>query len=275
MNQPLRRIAGLLITTFLAVHTAGCSAEVEGQPESDSSSEEGLTGSYPTGTALQTTAYVNHREGPSTSAAILQVIPPNTKVVSGAAAPRAGWYGVTWNGKTGWVSGQYLTSLGGAPSPAPSPAPSGSISARGQDQMTRIVTYADNHNSGASRGRCFQYVWDYLWKSQYGNIDAYNDAPDMGSSEARMFAEYMNRGNNAQTWGLQKLSITNPYDAPRGAVVVVAAGSPGTAHPTAGDIAIAAGGGRFINDGPNMGYGGSRQAFASGGGRVLGIYVPR
>ena len=31
----------------------------------------------------------------------------------------------------------------------------------------------------------------------------------------------------------------NPYNAPRGAIVVVKAGTPGTAHPVAGDIAVA------------------------------------
>jgi uncharacterized protein YraI len=276
ITRNIRKASWVVVALLLSVSAAGCSAELEGAPEGDGSSEEGLTGSVAVGTELVTTTVVNHRASPSTSAAILQVIPAGTKVRVGAAAPNAGWYGITWNGQTGWVFGQYLAASGTTPSNPSNPSnPSGSISSRGQDQMSRVVTYADRNHSGGSRGRCFQYVWGYLWKSGYGNIDSYNDAPDMGSAEARMFAEYMNRGNNAQTWGLQRLSLTNPYDAPRGAVVVVAAGSPGTAHPTAGDIAIAAGGGRFINDGPNMGYGGSRQAFVNGGGRVLGIYVPR
>ncbi|MBS2017608.1 MAG: hypothetical protein JST00_32315 [Deltaproteobacteria bacterium] len=149
------------------------------------------------------------------------------------------------------------------------------VSTKGRAQMEALVGYASSHHSGASRGRCFEYVWRYLTTSGYGALDDYTDAPDMPSAYARNFAEYMNTGGNAARWGLQRLAITNPYDAPRGAVVVVAAGSPGTAHPTAGDISIAAGGGRFINDGPNMSYGGSRAAFASRGGRVLGIYVPR
>ena len=276
MTSQFRKHSWVVISVLLSLAAAGCSAEVEGAPESEGSSEEGITGNMAVGTELVTTTVVNHRATPNTSAAILQVIPSGTKVRSGAAEPKAGWYGVTWNGRTGWVHGQYLAASGASTgSPAAPANPPGAVSASGQDQMARVVTYADGHHSGGSRGRCFQYVWDYLWKSGYGNINSYNDAPDMGSAEARMFAEYMNRGNNAQTWGLQRLSLTNPYDAPRGAVVVVAAGSPGTAHPTAGDIAIAAGGGRFINDGPNMGYGGSRQAFVNGGGRVLGIYVPR
>ncbi len=141
--------------------------------------------------------------------------------------------------------------------------------------MSTVVSYAFAHNAGASRGRCFEYVWRYLTSSGYGLLDDYADASDMPSAYARNFAEYMNANGHAAQWGLVRLPVTNPYDAPAGAVVVVAAGSPGTSHPTAGDISIAAGGGRFINDGPYMSYGGSREAFSARGGRVLGVYVPR
>jgi peptidoglycan hydrolase-like protein with peptidoglycan-binding domain len=150
------------------------------------------------------------------------------------------------------------------------------ISAQGREQMRKLLEYADSHNTGASRGRCFEYVWKYMTSNGagYGKIRNYNDASDMPSTYARNFAEYMNSNGNAERWGLRKLNITNPYDAPKGAIVVVAPGSPGTAHPTAGDIAIAAGNGRFVNDGPNMGYG-DPASFLRNGGRVLGVYVPR
>ena len=151
----------------------------------------------------------------------------------------------------------------------------GGISAQGREQMRKLLEYADSNHSGASRGRCFEYVWNYMTSngSGYGKIRNYNDAPDMPSTYARNFAEYMNTNGNAERWGLRKLDITNPYDAPPGAIVVVAPGTPGTAHPTAGDIAIAAGNGRFVNDGPNMGYG-EPARFLRDGGRVLGVYVP-
>ena len=149
------------------------------------------------------------------------------------------------------------------------------ISAWGREQMNKLLAYAKSHNTGASRGRCFEFVWKYMTNTGYGKIRNYKDAADMPSTFARNFAEYMNsNGNaNAKRWGLRKLDIPNPYDAPPGAIVVVAPGTPGTAHPTAGDIAIAAGGGRFINDGPNMGYGDPAR-FLRDGGRVLGVYVP-
>jgi peptidoglycan hydrolase-like protein with peptidoglycan-binding domain len=152
----------------------------------------------------------------------------------------------------------------------------GGISAQGREQMRKLLEYADSHHSGASRGRCFEYVWKYMTGNGagYGKIRDYNDAPDMPSTYARNFAEYMNANGNAERWGLRRLNITNPYDAPKGSIVVVAPDSPGTAHPTAGDIAIAAGNGRFVNDGPNMGYGDPAR-FLRDGGRVLGVYVPR
>jgi hypothetical protein len=192
---------------------------------------------------------------------------------------------VKWNGTSGWMSSTYLEAKDGAgvgvgceaaTTGADTPTTDQlEVSANGRAQMTRIVSYADAHDSGSSDGRCFQYVWGYLYQSGYGTIDSYYDAPNMSSAEARNFAEYFNVKSNADSYGLQRLPLTNPYDAPVGAVVVVAAGSPGTRHPTAGDISIAAGGGRFINDGPNMGYGGSASYFATHGGRVLGIFVPK
>ncbi len=98
----------LCFWVLVSLAVLGCSAEVVGEEEPGTSAEA-LSGSFPVGTELRTTADVNHRREPSTSAEILQVIPPGTAVKSAAAQPRAGWYGITWNGKTGWVAGQYLS----------------------------------------------------------------------------------------------------------------------------------------------------------------------
>jgi hypothetical protein len=262
------------MASLVLVASVGCSdagGVGEEEPGEETSSEEALTGSYKVGTELFTTTDVNLRKDAGTQYAVIAVIPGGTRVLSASANPKNGWYGVTTSKGTGWMHGNYLTTK--APGGGSSTG-AWTISAKGQEQMERVVKFAYANNKGSSTGKCFEYVWSYLWKSGYGKIDDYNDAPDMPSAYARNFAEYMNQGNNAAKWGLQRLPITNPYDAPRGSVVVVAAGSPGTAHPTAGDITIAAGNGVFINDGPYMGYGGSRQAFINGGGKVLGIYAP-
>ncbi|MFZ5949094.1 MAG: hypothetical protein ACOYXC_00195 [Candidatus Rifleibacteriota bacterium] len=153
------------------------------------------------------------------------------------------------------------------------------ISSAGQSQMKSVVDYAMQNHKGASNGQCFNAVWGYLTSSGYGKLDQWGDLPNMGSAEAKDFAAFMNaRQDNLDEAGLQRLDtafnppITNPHDPriPVGAVIVVAAGSTGTAHPTAGDIVIK-GNGRFINDGPNMDYG-TKDTWQ---GKILGVYVPK
>ncbi|MEW6711415.1 MAG: hypothetical protein AB1403_16440, partial [Candidatus Riflebacteria bacterium] len=138
---------------------------------------------------------------------------------------------------------------------------------------------AMGHHRGGSNGYCFNAVWGYLSNSGYGKIRAWGDLARMKSGLARYFADYMNAGQaNLDEAGLQRLDtalkppVTNPHDSriPKGAVIVVAAGSTGTADPVAGDIVIK-GDGRFINDGPNMWYG-TRETWR---GKLLGVYVPR
>ncbi len=263
----LRNIPSTLLIC-LSVFAVGCSASSE---DDDDVIESSSASAYTAGTSLVATADMNLRSGPGTSASVLAVLKAGTKVTVTSTPAQGAWRHVQSPAGTGWVN-----QVGLGPLQADGETGTGgAVSARGQEQMSRLVSYAERNHSGASRGRCFEYVWRYLSSSGYGNIDSYGDAPDMPSAYARNFAEYMNQPANAARWGLRRLPLSNPYDAPRGAVVVVAAGSPGTAHPTAGDISVAAGNGRFINDGPNMGYGGSRAAFTSGGGRVLGIFVPR
>ena len=258
----------LLCTSLIAAGCADPSADpASSNDDGEQPTENDVIGAFPVGQELRVTGNVNHRDAPSMQSKVLQVIPNGTTVLSGAAKPSAGFYGVTWNGKTGWVSGKFIVGASAATGAA-------AISETGRKQMKAIVAYGDAHNGGASRGRCFEFVWRYLTNSTYGQLNDFNDAADMRSGEARNFAEYFNVKANADLWGLQRLSITNPYDAPVGSVVVVAAGSPGTSHPTAGDITIAAGGGRFINDGPQMSYG-PKASFLADGGKVLGVFVPK
>lgn len=101
-------VAALLV--FVTVVSAGCSTEVDEDAEgpAEGSSEDALSGAYAVGTPLTTTSAVNLRKTPSPTAQVLTVIPAGTRVASAAAQPRAGWYGVTWQGTTGWVSGAYL-----------------------------------------------------------------------------------------------------------------------------------------------------------------------
>merc|ERR1712232_486735 len=97
-------------------------------------------------------------------------------------------------------------------------------------------------------------------------------------SEAHMFADYLNKGSNAEKLELKSIKShlsNNPYKAPYGAIVVVRAGTPGTSNPHAGDITVKGSlkeGSSFWNGG-EMSYGGSKN-FPSSNTYVLGIYVP-
>lgn len=127
-------------------------------------------------------------------------------------------------------------------------------------------------------GKCYSHVADYIDAVGFGGINAghFNDCiPPAYWNEAHQFADYLNTGSNAADLCLkndQSKYHNNPYDAPTGSIVVVRAGTPGTAHPTAGDIAVVGDGDYFWNGG-EMDYGGSAN-FPSNNDYVLGIYVP-
>lgn len=124
-------------------------------------------------------------------------------------------------------------------------------------------------------GRCYFHVCQFLVQCKgYGKIkNPYTQFPSSALPEAHDFADFINAQGPAR-WGLEKLSISNPYDAPAGAIVVVKAGSPGTANPTAGDIAIADGKGNFFNGGM-MSYHGRAGWEASPRAHLLGAYIPK
>ncbi|MEB3299004.1 MAG: hypothetical protein VKO21_05910 [Candidatus Sericytochromatia bacterium] len=154
---------------------------------------------------------------------------------------------------------------------AASPADPG-ISERGLAQIKRLVEVAARA-AGRRRpgGYCYRAVHGYLMKSGSGDLVS-GSIPWTHARYARQFGEYLNKGDNAARLGLRKLDLTNPYEAPAGALVVVRPGAPGTRPPRAGDIAVAAGNGKFYNDGL-MNYGGP-EGFPPGNRHVVGIYVP-
>lgn len=92
----------MVLTTLLV---GACAVTTD---SADAASTDELSGAFPVGTELLTTADLNLRQRPSRSADVLVVIPRGARVQSAAAAPRAGWYGITYDGTTGWVDGAYL-----------------------------------------------------------------------------------------------------------------------------------------------------------------------
>jgi len=145
--------------------------------------------------------------------------------------------------------------------------------------MSRLESISKSASSGRTPdGRCYSHVADYIDASGYGGIakGGFDAAiPPAYWSEAHQFADYLNMNGNAARLGMANVQTSvanNPYKAPEGSIVVVRAGTPGTAHPTAGDIAVKGPTDHFYNGG-EMGYGGSGN-FPSGNDYVLGIYVP-
>ena len=66
-----------------------------------------LTSSAAVGDTAETTAYLNLREGAGTDTAVLLVIPQGAKVTIEEKTSDA-WYKVRYNGKTGYVSTDYI-----------------------------------------------------------------------------------------------------------------------------------------------------------------------
>lgn len=104
-----RAALGLAIS-FLSL--AGCLSaqgdELDASEEEAGTTEEGLTGSMPVGTVLNTMANLNLRKGPSASSEVLDVMPVGSKVTLETAAPSDGFYQISYKGAVGWSSGKYL-----------------------------------------------------------------------------------------------------------------------------------------------------------------------
>lgn len=144
---------------------------------------------------------------------------------------------------------------------------------------SHLLSVAKSDSQGKSPdGMCYSHVADYIDAVGYGGIDkgGFNDAiPPAYWQYAYQFAEYLNTGTNAADLCLENVQSkysNNPYKAPSGTIVVVRAGTPGTANPVAGDIAVIGDGDYFWNGG-EMGYGGSSN-FPPSNDYVLGIYAP-
>lgn len=146
------------------------------------------------------------------------------------------------------------------------------LTSKGAAQLGRLVSTAASAAGGKKPdGKCYAAVKRHISNAGgYGNIrNIYADARFKPQGFARNFAEVVD-AKGPDAFGMENLGISNPYDAPEGSIIVVSPGSPGTRHPTAGDITVKGPGDRFFNDG-EMRYGG-RNAWPSKTGRVLGVY---
>jgi hypothetical protein len=215
-------------------------------------------------------APVRSRVAVAQTALAVPAQPHPTPATDAARHPRAGC--------AGGCPAHPVTVVAPHPPPATTAVPSDlPASPRSQRQMRRLLAVARMASAGKPLdGFCYLHVATYIDQVGYGGIPAGGFAaaiPTAYRAEAHQFADYLNQGQQAAHLGLRRLALTNPYAAPAGALVVVRAGTPGTHHPTAGDIAVAGGDGHFYNRG-EMGYGGA-QHFPAGNSFVLGIYEPQ
>lgn len=95
-----------------------------------------------------TTAALNMRAGAGTSYSVLTVMPLGVTVsLTGQSAN--GFYGVTWNGKTGWGAAEYLRVSSGEPPAPTTPAPTPPPATSGK---TAVTTDDLNMRTGAGLG---------------------------------------------------------------------------------------------------------------------------
>ena len=86
---------------------------------------------------VRTTANLNMRSGSSTAYKIVLTIPAGTTVAVSAKASN-GWYKVSYAGKTGWVSGSYVTTLLSTPTAPRAPQ------STGPNRTSRVVLTFDD-----------------------------------------------------------------------------------------------------------------------------------
>jgi hypothetical protein len=141
------------------------SEELLAAPETANASSEAVSGSLPAGTSLTATSNVNLRASPSTSSAVLHVVPKGSSVTLEQSAPSSGFYKVKHSGTVGWSFGQYYEA---AKSPGGTGSPGAEISrevalARAKTAMgfsywwghgRFVTTGATSSNHGACAGSC-------------------------------------------------------------------------------------------------------------------------
>ena len=122
--------SGFLLASIVALAAStGCSSAQGGDATpaldpadetvgADESTAESVVGTVTPGTHLKTTADLRLRNGPSTSNAILLVMPAGSEVTAVDGAPSHGWYHVDYKGHVGWSYGAYLDRVGSTPPPS-------------------------------------------------------------------------------------------------------------------------------------------------------------
>jgi cell wall-associated NlpC family hydrolase len=125
MKLSLRALAALAFSGALAIACSSSEQTDDGPPLGDNGDDTPVgpivgvddgadagavdPGAWTAGTKVRATADLNLRDAPSTSGAILRVIPTGSLVTILDPKPQNGtWWNVEFDGVRGWVSGKYL-----------------------------------------------------------------------------------------------------------------------------------------------------------------------
>jgi glycosyl hydrolase group 75 (putative chitosanase)/SH3 domain-containing protein len=120
----VRTVSALAISLLALAACAPAAPDDDGDAligapdEGVSNDEDALSGAQAVGSTLIATTDVNLRKSPSTSAAILHVIPTGAEVTVVTAEPQSGFYQVNHKGTIGWSYAIYYKA---APAPPPPP----------------------------------------------------------------------------------------------------------------------------------------------------------
>ena len=102
----------------------------------DEATAESVVGTVTPGAHLKTTADLRLRNGPSTSNAIILVMPAGSVVTAVDGSPSHGWYHVDYQGHVGWSYGAYLDRVSGG-----SPPSSSGLSCSNLQWWNSYITY--------------------------------------------------------------------------------------------------------------------------------------
>ena len=184
---------------------AGQQKTTEKKPESGQ--QNGSTNEYavvPMNASMYATAGVNVRSGYSTNDAVIGgLVPGNSVAVTGKVQKNGkdfGWYQVSFEGKTGFVSAEFLSSTAPGGAPAKSGLSFSGAAKTIYDKNGNAITVyqASDNNWYGSNGKGFTQISDYEFNALDGSGTYTTNKPQSGSGVTAIgspFTAYWENGN--------------------------------------------------------------------------------
>jgi uncharacterized protein YraI len=126
---------------------------------------------FPIGCELHALSDLNLRAGPSTSTAVLDVIPNGDPVTVLASAPQGGFYNVRHAGLSGWASGNYLDKACASTTTPDAPDASATSEVGTVDPSGALATI----EGIAVASSCYKYAWKDRGQAPRGYVKGVAD----------------------------------------------------------------------------------------------------